>query len=191
MWMINTDYDQEFFFGRNAYFLGVDPSAWLESGPARRAQNRLFPPVPSETNPLPDDAPPHRSAPTEPVVLGSGPGAVAGGEQEQAIGNEPAGRRRATAAAEPPATVSAPMKVPPGTSRGARNLDVAHIDRPQHGRQPRDLGRPTIRTRSRGPVRAGHYVPAPRGRNCGARARRGRPRALKTRSFPGPGGPAP
>ncbi len=76
--------------------------------------------------------------------LGSGPGAVAGGEQEQAIGNEPAGRRRATAAAEPPATVSAPMKVPPGTSRGARNLDVTHIDRPQHGRQPRDLERPTI-----------------------------------------------
>jgi len=51
MWMINTEYDQESFFGRNAYFLGVDPSAWLESGPARRAQNRLFPPVPSETNP--------------------------------------------------------------------------------------------------------------------------------------------
>ncbi len=34
MWMINTDYDQEFFFGRNAYFLGVDPSAWLEKAPS-------------------------------------------------------------------------------------------------------------------------------------------------------------
>ncbi len=32
MWMINTDYDQEFFFCRNGYFLGVDPSAWLSQG---------------------------------------------------------------------------------------------------------------------------------------------------------------